>query len=377
MPLLVERPPSAALAGAPEPALRTDFRSDTVTQPLAEMRQAMLEAAVGDDVFQEDPTVNALEAEAARLLDKEAALFVASGTQGNLLALLSLARPGEEVIVEAATHIANAEVGGAARLGGLTLRPLVGDRGHLGPEQVAAAVRPDDVHFARTTLLCVENSHNAAGGTVAALAQMEALAAVARERGLRLHVDGARLFNAAVALGVPASALVRHADTVSFCLSKGLGAPVGSLLVGPVSTLAEARRLRKMLGGGMRQAGVLAAAGLVALRTGIARLAEDHRRARLLAEGLAAISGIRLDLETVQTNIVRFDVAGLGHTTASCASALAAAGVRVSGGGGPAGVRMVTHLHVDDAAVEQALAAIRGLQPAQPTRPDTRALYGG
>ena len=306
-----------------EAALRLDFRSDTITQPTPAMREAMRNAEVGDDVFGEDPSINALEAEAARLFDKEAAVFVASGTQGNLLALLSLTRPGDELIAEASSHIANSEVGGAARLGGLTLRPLVGKHGKLSPDQVAATVRPDNVHFARTTLLAVENTHNAA-----------------------------------VALGVRPSELAQNADTLTFCLSKGLSAPVGSVLVGPASVIGEARRYRKMVGGGMRQAGVLAAAGLIALRDGVARLADDHRRARKLAEGLARIPGVQIDLATVQTNIVRFDVSGLGHTTSSFAEALRQHGVRVSGGSGRGGVRMVAHRHIDDASVEEALAAV-------------------
>jgi threonine aldolase len=346
-----------------EAALRLDFRSDTITQPTPAMREAMRNAEVGDDVFGEDPSINALEREAARLFEKEAALFVASGTQGNLLAQLSLTRPGDELIAEASSHIANSEVGGAARLGGLTLRTLVGRSGKLSPEQVAATIRPDNVHYARTTLLAIENTHNAAGGTILAPDEMQALARTARERGLKVHVDGARVFNAAVALGIRPAVLARDADTLTFCLSKGLSAPVGSVLVGSTAVIAEARRFRKMVGGGMRQAGVLAAAGLLALSDGVERLADDHRRARKLAEGLARIDGVRIDLATVQTNIVRFDVAGLGYTTASFAEALRKRGLRVSGGGGPGGVRMVAHRHIDDDAVDQALEAIAGLRP--------------
>ncbi len=360
---------------ADEAALRLDFRSDTVTQPTAEMREAMASAPVGDDVFGEDPTINELEAEAARLFHKEAALFVTSGTQGNLLAQLSLTRPGEELIAEASAHIANSEVGGAARLAGLTLRPIVGESGRIRPEQVRAAVRPENVHYAHTTLLAIENTHNAAGGTACSVADVEALAQTARELGLRVHMDGARIFNAAVALGVPVAELTRMADTVTFCLSKGLSAPVGSVLVGSKATIGEARRYRKLVGGGLRQAGVLAAAGLVALRTGVDRLAEDHRRARALAEGLASIPGVEIDLGTVQTNIVRFDVGGLGHTTTSFAEAMAASGIKVSGGAGASGVRMVAHRNVDDSAVEQALAAARKV-PTGSGRATGRALYG-
>jgi threonine aldolase len=348
---------------AQEAVLRTDFRSDTVTHPTPEMLEAMSTAALGDDVFGEDPTVNTLEAEAARVFEKEAGLFVTSGTQGNLLALLSLTHPGEEVIAEAGAHMANSEVGGAARLGGVTVRPVVGKLGKILPEQVASVVRPEDIHYARTTLLCLENTHNSAGGTVYTVPETSALAGSAMEFGLKLHVDGARIYNAAVALGVPVASLTKHADTVTFCLSKGLSAPVGSVLVGSQETISRARRFRKMVGGGMRQAGVLAAAGLVALRTCVERLVEDHRRARRLAEGLAKLPGIKISLESVQTNIVRFDVGGLGHTTASFAQALTARGIKVSGGLAPSGVRMVVHRHIDDAAIDEALDAIRAPCP--------------
>jgi threonine aldolase len=277
------------------------------------------------------------------------------------MALLSSTRPGDEVIVEAHTHIANSEVGGPARLGGLTLRPVVGTLGKISPEQVASTVRSEDVHHAHTTLLAIENTHNSAGGTIVTPAEMGALADAAHEHGLKVHVDGARIFNAAVALGVDVSLLAREADTLTVCLSKGLSAPVGSVLVGSHAVVYQARRYRKMVGGGMRQAGVLAAAGLVALRDGVTRLADDHRRARRLGEGLARIPGVKIDLATVQTNIVRFDVAGLGLLTADFAEALRRRGVRVSGGAGPSGVRMVAHRHIDDASVEEALAAIAAL----------------
>jgi threonine aldolase len=343
-------------------ALRLDFRSDTITQPTQAMRDAIRDAPVGDDVFGEDPSINALEAEAARLFAKDAGLFLASGTQGNLLALLSLTRPGDEFIAETSSHMANSEVGGAARLGGLTLRPVVGRMGKIAPQQVIDTVRPENVHYAHTTLLAIENTHNSAGGTILTPDEMDALARTARERGLKVHVDGARIFNAAVALGVQPAVLARNADTLTFCLSKGLSAPVGSVLVGSAEVIAEARRYRKMVGGGMRQAGVLAAAGLLALRDGVSRLADDHRRARSLAEGLARIPGLTIDLDTVQTNIVRFDVAGLGHTTGSFAEALKRRGVRASGGAAPGGVRMVVHRHIDDEAVDEALAATSKLR---------------
>src|ERR1700716_909902 len=226
-------------------SLSLDFRSDTITQPTAAMREAMRTAEVGDDVFGEDPSINALEAEAARLFDKQAGLLVASGTQGNLLALLSLTRPGDELIAEVSSHIANSEVGGAARLGGLTLRPVVGRLGKISSEQVLATVRPENVHYAHTTLLAIENTHNSAGGTVMAPEEIDELAAPAHDRGLKVHVDGARIFNAAVALGVPPAALARSADTLTFCLSKGLSAPVGSVLVGSAEVIGDAARFPK------------------------------------------------------------------------------------------------------------------------------------
>jgi threonine aldolase len=273
-----------------------------------------------------------------------------------LLALLSLTRPGDEVIVEATSHIGNSEVGGAARLGGLTLRPVVGALGKISAEQVASTVRPENVHFAHTTLLAIENTHNSAGGTVMTPAELGVVAAAARERGLKVHIDGARIFNASVALGVDPSVFSQHADTLTFCLSKGLSAPVGSVLVGSSEVIGEARRYRKMVGGGMRQAGVLAACGLIALRDCVDRLADDHRRARALAEGLAAIPGVKVDLETVQSNIVRFDVAGLGITSGGFAEGLKSHGLSVSGGPST-GVRMVVHRHIDDASIDEALAA--------------------
>jgi threonine aldolase len=371
MAVTVPRPAQADI----EAALRLDFRSDTITHPTPEMRDAMANAAVGDDVFSEDPSINELEAEAARIFDKQAGLFIASGTQGNLLATLSLTQPGEEIIAEVGSHIANAEVGGAARLGGLTLRPITGKSGKIQPEQVAATVRPENVHYAHTTLLAIENTHNASGGTVLSLEEMAALVQTAQSLGLKVHVDGARIFNAAVALQTEPARLARGAETLTFCLSKGLSAPVGSVLVGSQAVIDRARRYRKMVGGGMRQAGVLAAAGLIALHSGVDRLREDHRRARRLAEGLARLPGISIDLATVQTNILRLDVAGTGHSTASFAEALQRSGVRVSGGAGPSGVRMVTHRHIDDAAIDQALEAIGALQPGEWTAPG-RALYG-
>jgi threonine aldolase len=281
-----------------------DLRSDTVTRPTPEMRQAMAQAEVGDDVYGEDPTVNRLQEKAARLVGKEAALFFPSGTMANQTAVKVHTQPGQEVICEATCHIYNVEMAMMAAFSGVLARPVAGERGHLTPERVEAAVRPRSYYLAQTGLVVAENTANLAGGTVCTPAHAAALAEAARRHGLPLHLDGARIFNAAVALGVSAAELAAPFDSVMFCISKGLCAPVGSLLCGSAAFVERARRVRKMLGGGMRQAGVLAAAGLVALETMVDRLAEDHRRARLLAQKLAETGRFEVDLSAVQTNIL-------------------------------------------------------------------------
>lgn len=339
-----------------------DLRSDTVTQPTPEMRRAMAEAEVGDDVYGEDPTINRLEELGAAVMGKEAAVFVPSGTMGNQLAVLAQTTPGDEVIVEAEAHVFYYEVAGLARLGGLQTRTVPGEHGRLRPEQVAAAVRGENIHFPRTTLLCLENTHNRAGGTVLTVEQTAALAAVAREHGLKVHLDGARLFNAAVALGVPVADLAAPCDTVMFCLSKGLAAPVGSLVAGPAETIARVRQFRKLLGGGMRQAGVLAAAGLIALQDMPARLADDHAKARRLALGLAELPGVRVDLATVQTNIVMFHLSGARSGPALVAE-LREHGV-LANATGPQSVRFVTHKDVSEADVDRTLQAVASLLQA-------------
>ena len=307
---------------------RIDLRSDTVTLPTQEMYRAMAAAELGDDVYGEDPTVNRLEELAAARVGKEAALFVPTGTMGNEVAVMTHARRGDEVIVDVGSHIYDAEVGGLAVLAGVQARPLAGRLGRLDPTAVEAAVRPDDVHFPRTGLLCLEDPHNGAGGTVAPPEAIAELAEVAHRHGFPVHLDGARLFNAAVALGIPAARLAAPADSVMFCLSKGLCAPVGSMLAGSAAFIAEARRNRKLMGGGMRQAGVLAAAGIVALESMVDRLADDHVNARRLAEGLASLPGLRVDLESVQTNMVYADT-GPGDAPAVVAM-LAAGGVLIN-----------------------------------------------
>jgi threonine aldolase len=339
-----------------------DLRSDTVTKPSLEMRRAMAEAEVGDDVFGEDPTINALERRAAELTGKEGAVFVASGTMGNVTAILTHTQRGDEVIVGSESHILLAEVGGTGALAGAVLRPLPNDaRGRLDPEQVAATVRGDNVHWPRTALVCLENTHNRCNGAALRRDDIAAVADVAHARGIPVHIDGARIFNAAVALNVPAAELAAPADTLTFCLSKGLAAPVGSLLCGSADFIARARRYRKMLGGGMRQAGILAAAGLVALESMIDRLAEDHEHARLLARDLAELPGIEVDPAQVETNILFFRV--MNEPAAALSQRMAAAGV-LANAAGPGAIRMVTHYGIERRHIEETLDRLKTLTRA-------------
>ena len=318
-----------------------DLRSDTVTLPTKEMRDAMYAAEVGDDVYGEDPTVNELEALGARMTGKEAGLFVASGTMGNQVAVMAHTNRGDEVICEAEAHVFYYEVAGLAVLSGVQTRPLPSLKGILTPETIEAAVRPSDIHQPRSALVCLEDTHNRAGGTCYPLETLAAIRKVADRNRMSVHIDGARLFNAAVAQGIKADKIAHYADSVQFCLSKGLCAPVGTLLVGRKDFINKARRYRKMLGGGMRQAGVLAAAGIVGLQKMVDRLAEDHANARLLAESLAA-AGLIVDLSTVQTNIVIFDVSRHRMKAADFAAKLKKAGVLASVFG-EYRIRMVTH----------------------------------
>lgn len=332
-----------------------ELRSDTFTRPTASMRRAMYEAEVGDDVWNEDPTVHRLEALAAELTGKEAALFVTSGTQGNLVGLLAHTQRGDEVIVGDESHIFHYEVAGAAVVGGLQARTLPNRPiGRLDPAAVALAIRGPDIHNPRTGCVALENTHNRCGGSVLTRDDMAAVANRAHAAGVPVHVDGARVFNAAVALGISVQDLVAPADSLTFCLSKGLGAPVGSLLCGSAEYIGRARRWRKMLGGGMRQAGILAAAGLVALEDNIDRLVEDHVNARHLAEGLAQIPGVTIDPTAVESNIVFFDISEMPMEPARFMAALAKRGVRVSGG---ASVRAVTSYEVTRGDIDYALAA--------------------
>lgn len=329
-----------------------DSRSDTVTRPTPGMRAAMASAEVGDDVYGEDPTVNALQERAAALVGMEAGLFVASGTMGNQVALCAHTRRGDEVILERSCHIVLYEGGGMAANAGVQPWALAGNRGALDPDEVERSIRHDDSHEPRTALIAVEDTHNRGGGAVQPLDALDALVAVGQRHGVPLHMDGARAWNAAIASGVPLSRRCRGFASVSLCLSKGLGAPVGSVLCGLRAFIHEAHRARKRLGGGMRQAGILAAAGLYALDHHVERLADDHRRAARLAEALGELRGVTVT--EPQTNLLYLGVPG----APALAVALEAQAVLVSATG-PDGMRLVTHLDVDDADIERTIAAFR------------------
>jgi threonine aldolase len=336
-----------------------DLRSDTVTLPSPAMRQAMAAAEVGDDVFGEDPTVNRLESMAAEVTGMEAAVFVTSGTQGNLASLLAHAQRGQEVILGDQSHIFQYENGSASALGGLVLHtvPTNAD-GTLPLEAVEQAIHPptDHYHFyhwAPPGVICLENTHNRCGGAVLPPSYFAEVAAIARRHGLPVHLDGARLFNAAVASNRPVTDWTRHVTSAQICLSKGLAAPVGSLICGPAEFVDRARRMRKILGGGMRQAGVIAAPGIVALTTMVERLAEDHRHARILAEGVSRLPGVSIDVSTVQTNIVIFRLPGAAEAERFQAAA-EAAGVRISDFG-EGRLRMVTHYGIDEEDCREAV----------------------
>ncbi len=333
-----------------------DLRSDTKTRPTPEMRQAMATAEVGDDVAGEDPTVNRLEAMAAEMLGKEAAVFVTSGTQGNLIGILSQCQRGEEVIGGDKSHIIRAEGAGASVLGGVVMSGLPNDdRGLYSLDRLDAAIHDDAMGYPRTTLVSLENTHNSMGGAALSPDEMRPIADMAHSRGLKVHMDGARLFNAAVALETPASELVKDSDTVTFCLSKGLGCPVGSLLCGDAETIEEARRWRKWLGSAMRQSGIIAAAGIVALESMIDRMADDHANAQKLAQGLSSVDGISIDPAAVDTNLVFIQVDATDHM--SIAQRLDEQGVRV--GARPGGIwRLVTHNDVSSDDIDYALETI-------------------
>ncbi len=339
-----------------------DFRSDTVTRPSPAMRRAMAEAVVGDDVIGDDPTVKELEALAARRCGKEAALFVPSGTMGNLLAILVHCRPGDEAIMEERTHTFRYEGGCAARFGGVQIRTVARESGVPELTDLSANLRnKDDIHQPRSSLFVLENTHNIAGGRVVPKARVDALAELAHEHGLKLHLDGARIFNAAVSLGISVAQIAEKADSVQFCLSKGLGAPIGSMIAGTSDFIAEARRARKALGGGLRQVGILAAAGILAIEEGSARLLEDHKKARHLGEAMGLMSGLRVDLESIDTNIVMCHLEGIPES--AFVSACQERGLLFFATQ-PGRCRFVTHLDITDDDIEAAICVLRDVTRA-------------
>lgn len=342
-----------------------DLRSDTVTKPTAAMRRAMAEAEVGDDQYGEDPTVARLERRAAELVGKEAAAYVPSGTMGNLAAVLAHCGRGDEAILGDESHIFWFESGGVATLGGIPFHLLRTDRwGRLPLEDVARAIRTKRAGYPRTGVICIENTHNRCNGVALPVSYLHDLKTLATARGVPVHMDGARIFNAAAALGVDARMLAAEVDSVQFCLSKGLGAPVGSLVAGSTDSIEHVRRQRKLLGGAMRQSGVIAAAGLVALETMRDRLPEDHRRARQLAAALAEIPGVKIDRETQQTNIVLFHPPA-GQEPERVVAALAEGGLRVSNYG-DRGLRMVTHHQIDDPMIDRACDILNAVLARNP-----------
>jgi threonine aldolase len=333
-----------------------DLRSDTVTRPSPEMRKAMFEAEVGDDVFQEDPSVNALQEYAANLLGKEAALFVSSGVMGNQLCLNVLTNPGDEVICEKDCHIFNYESGSPAKLSGIQLYPLDGKMGVITPSQVESAIRPISAYYMpRTKVLEIENTHNRAGGTIQPLDNIIELGKLASKHNLHFHLDGARIWNASVATGIPVKEYAKYFGTISCCLSKGLGAPVGSIIAGSKDFITEAYRIRKSWGGGMRQVGILAAAGLYALKNNINRLEEDHRKAKMISELLGEMDSIEIDLKAVQTNIIIFKP--LKITVNEALIKCKEQGLLLSVGNIDS-LRAITHLDVSFAEIEKALKII-------------------
>ncbi len=337
-----------------------NLRSDTQTLPTEAMLDAMRVAPLGDDIFGEDPTVAKLESMAAEMLGKEAAMLVISGTMGNLVCLMAHVNPGDEVLVDPEAHIFYYEGGSMSAVAGLMPMPVPSHDGMLDPDEVAAAIRKPNVHFPIPKLLCLENTHNRSRGRVVPLDLHKRLCAVAKERGLAVHLDGARIFNASIAAGLPASAYAEDADSVMFCLSKGLSCPLGSVVVGSAQFIEKVRRCRKRIGGGMRQAGIIAAAGIVALETMIDRLADDHATAKALALGLSEVPGFHINIDKVETNMVYVDHSGTGLSTEDLLARLKAVGI-IASGSPPNRIRFVTNRHHDMATIEEALRRIRTL----------------
>jgi len=339
---------------------RIDLRSDTFTLPSKEMLDSIPSAELGDDVEGEDPTVNQLQDMAADMFGAEAALLVASGTMGNLVSLMAHCRRGDEVFLEAEAHIYYYELGGMSAIVGAIPNLIKGVRGKFTPEQLEAAIRHPDLHYPIARLVCIENTHNRGGGTVWTPREVEAVAKVAHDHGLKVHCDGARIFNAAVALDVDVKEYMRHLDSLSFCLSKGLACPVGSVVLGNGEFIEEVRRARKMVGGGMRQAGIIAAPGIIALQKMIGRLKEDHRNARRLAEGLNQIPGVKVDLDSVQTNIVLADITGTGWDVDYFVNRAGKIGIQVFEFGATK-ARFVTHYGIDEQDIDEVLSRLRRL----------------
>jgi threonine aldolase len=338
-----------------------DFGSDTVTRPTEKMLERMRHAELGDDGREGDPTVRALEVLAAKTLGKEAAVFVSSGTMANLVSLLTHVSRGTELLSDAGTHIFRSEMGGIANLAGIFHRTIPAKRGQMDLDALKEAIKPALTPRALGTgLIVMETTHNDAGGAVLPLDYMAAVHKMAREAGIPVHIDGARVFNAAVALGVPSATVAGHGESISFCISKGLSAPVGSLLCGSAAFITRARAFRRMVGGNLRQAGVIAAAGIVALEEMIDRLAEDHRRAKRLAQGMAEIDSSLVDPAAVETNIVRLDFSKTGKRAEHWVEVLKGKGV-IAGGWSPWQIRLVTHRHISDADVDRAVEAMRNL----------------
>ena len=335
-----------------------DLRSDTVTKPSAAMKRVMFSAPLGDDVFGDDPTVNKLQAETAKLLGKQAGLFVPSGTMGNQIALKTLTQPGDEVILDYEAHIFRYEVAGAAVMSGLQFHTIHGPGGIMTAEQVKEAIRPEDIHQPQTTVVCLENTHNRAGGVIYPLDEIKKISALCKKHKISMHLDGARLWNASIASGIPLKEYSKYFDSVMVCFSKGLGCPTGSVLAGSSDFIEKARRNRKMMGGGMRQAGILAGAGLYALKHNIKRMTEDHERAKTLARMISRIPTISIDLASVQTNIVVFDIKQTGMSSGQAMEKLAGKGLWLVSFG-PTRLRAVTHLDVGDGDIARAGEIIR------------------
>jgi threonine aldolase len=337
-----------------------DLRSDTLTHPSAEMRNAICKAEVGDDVFGEDPTINQLQQKMADITGKEAALFVASGTMGNQICIKAHTQPGNEIIVEKNSHLFNYECGSPALLSHVQVFPIPGQKGSFTVEQVRSAIRPPDSHHPKTALICIENTHNRSGGTIFPIQDIKQISKFAREKNIKLHLDGARLWNASVATGIPIESYCDQVDSASLCFSKGLGAPVGSIIVGSHEFIKKAHYFRKAFGGGMRQAGVLAAAAIYAIENNFQRLEKDHKRAQILGDFISSLPGIDFDRESLHTNIIVFDVTKSGLSGEEVVNLLAKKGVKMLTFAGTK-VRAVIHLHISDQDIQIAKHALKDI----------------